>query len=186
LYYILRFTCLTFMLATPLWAAAPAEENVDNPAYQAWSKFNPGTSVTQQTETTLRGAVTVMEMTQRLIEVSPEKITLESTMKYQQTVRTQKREIAAKVKKAEARAAEDMPAGVIGEMKALPDERIVVGEKALDCKVVAFTGKDKGQDVSGTIWTSSSMPGRLVKSETHSQGPTEITNKSTTTAIDVR
>jgi hypothetical protein len=58
-------------------------ELVDNPAYQSWAKFKPGTTATVKTtvEMSLRPGVAVESTnTQKLLEVKPDALTIENTM----------------------------------------------------------------------------------------------------------
>lgn len=185
-----------FAICAAAQAAARAEDQVDNPEYLAWSGFKPGTSITRRTETQSRGHSIVEELTERLVGVSGEAITLELTTTSQLGTQTRRKDIPARIAKSQAIPIPSVPRGIQGESKVLPEEDVAVVDKTYRCQAMSFAGKDKGLNVRGTIWTSPAIPGGIVKSEMHADGqirtkgatlPVEgITSTTTITALDVK
>ncbi|HVT79322.1 MAG TPA: hypothetical protein VHM90_01585 [Phycisphaerae bacterium] len=73
---ILLVVPLAGLLSQPLFAA----DLVDNPAYKAWSSFKPGTTVTYQiTVTAIPSTLNHATAASKLVEVTPESLTIETT-----------------------------------------------------------------------------------------------------------
>lgn len=171
---------------TLVGSLAFAQELVDNPAYQAWARFKPGTSVTLTSETSMAGMSTKVDMTHKLAELTPEKAVVETTVAMPQGNNTNKMEILAKVKKEDVRDPAQLPPGVKGQMKVLPDEEVKVLDKTYKCKVVEFTGQQQEMEISGKSWTCPDIPGQLAKLETRMGGQMSGTTQLTVTALTIK
>lgn len=166
-------------------SAAMAQEMVDNPTYQSWAKFKPGTTVSLSSDSNMGGVAMKMDMTYKLVELTPEKAVVEMTMKMPQGDNTTKMDIMAKVKKEDVRDV-TMPPNAKGDAKALPDEDVKIGDKTYKCKVVEFTGENEGMKTAGKSWSCADMPGQIVKMETKMSGALEGTTKMTVTAAEIK
>jgi hypothetical protein len=151
--------------------ARAAEEQVENPAYKSWKAQKPGTTVTLESSSAVAGQTFKVEISQKLVEVTPEEATVEVATKINvpgappQPARTVK--IPAKVDKSKATPGQ-LPPGVKGEMKDKGTEKVTVAGKEYSCKVYEFTGESNGVKTSGKSWTSEEIPGGMVKLESTS------------------
>ena len=129
-------------------------QQVDNPQYKSWAKFKPGTAVTMKTD----AAGTTIETTTTLVEVTPEKVVVESKMKMAgmegMDMPATKMDIPAKVAQAAGGTA-------TGPAPVTKDEEVEVAGKKYKTKV---TETKSGDTVSKT-WTSDEVPGMMVKME---------------------
>jgi hypothetical protein len=152
-----------------------AADVVDSPRYQAWSKFKVGSSHTLS-GTMNGGAVPVQtEMTQKLVELTDDHVTIETTatttvMGRSHTMPPRSQSIPAK---------EEMK-----DVTELGNEKVDAMGKTFDCKVYEIT---KGPPVAtgrptqpnqesggkAKIWVSPEVPGGVVKLEAtgHSANP---------------
>lgn len=156
-------------LVGALASAGLAEDKVDNPLYQNWAQFKPGSyaKLKQVTEAVGTNAETIFIYTLR--EVTAEKIVVEK--KTVVILDGQKKErpttllnYAAKITKEEAE--KQKPRGMFAEGR---EEIEIAGRKIKTKWVEAEVKKD--DRVSRTkLWTSEGVPGRTVKitsSRTH-------------------
>src|SRR5262245_40348750 len=75
--------CVPFLALAVLSSNALAQQ-VDNPAYVSWAKYKAGSSLTLKQTSTMAmmgGMTTETTITQKLIEVKPESVTVEVTTK---------------------------------------------------------------------------------------------------------
>lgn len=165
-------------------SAAMAQELVDNPNYQSWSKFKPGTTVTWTVESNQAGIARTLNATFKLAALTPEKASLEITMSPGE--KTTKLELVAKVKKEDVNGPETPPPGVKGETKLLGVEDVTVAGKTYRCKVSQFTGESGGTTFSTKRWWSPEVPGQEVKKEEQFGGVTKVTVTTLLTAVDVK
>lgn len=148
-------------------------EQVDNPAYQNWARFKPGTSVIHSQQTAMGGMNMQMEMTQTLKELTPEKAVVDMTVKNSMMPgggQTSSVTIPAKVDASQAQAPGKMPEGMKGEAKSLGKETVKVSDKSYECEVTQFTGEGQGMKSEGKSWTSNEVPGSMVKMEMKASG----------------
>jgi hypothetical protein len=61
--------------------ARAAEEQVENPAYKSWKAQKPGTTVTLESSSAVAGQTFKVEISQKLVEVTPEEATVEVATK---------------------------------------------------------------------------------------------------------
>ena len=170
---------------TLMGSAAMAQEMVDNPAYQSWAKFKPGTTVTLTNQSSVGGMSMKMDMVYKLAELTPQKAVVEMTMKMPEGDNATKMEIMAKMKKEDVKDV-TMPPNVKGEAKVLPDEDVKIGDKTYKCKVIEFTSEAEGMKTTGKSWTCPDMPGQLVKMESKMGGTVEGTTTMAVTAVDAK
>ena len=148
---------------------AADEELVENPAYKSWSGHKAGSAVTYQSTTNVGAQNIKTEITQKLVEHTPEKAVVEVSVKIDipgaQAPPAQKQELKAKVKKSEATVGK-LPEGMKGQVKEKGTEKVELAGKSYTCKVYEFTGEQNGVKTSGKSWTSEQIPGTLAKMET--------------------
>ena len=172
--------------------AALAEEIVDNPEYQSWSKCKAGTTVTLSIETTTRGTTTKEEITRTLVELTAEKAVVEGTLKHiepsSQNIVKAKDAFPAKVKKADVVGPDVMPPSMKGQTMVLGDEDVTIGGKTYTCKVVQLTVTDtqSGLKTTAKSWTCQEVPGRSVKLEASYTGAVELVAKTTLTTVHMK
>lgn len=150
-----------------------AADLVDNPAYQAWAKYKPGTSITYAQESAMGGMNMTMDMTQTLAELTAESAVIDMSITSSMmpgAPQKQKLTLAAKVEPDKVQDPGKMPPGMKGEAKPLGKEKVKVGDKEYECQVVSFTGEQQGMKMEGKTWTSSEVPGHMVKTEMKATG----------------
>lgn len=153
-----RLSGILGVLAMVFCFTAQAEEMVDNPQYQSWSSYKPGTIVTVDNEMNMGGMNMKTSMTWKLQSISAEKAVVLMTMNMPGgQSHSQTQDIMAKLKKEEIKTDGTMPPDVKGKATPLPDETLTISGKSYRCKVVEFTGESKGQKVSqkmsGKSWS---------------------------------
>jgi hypothetical protein len=149
--------------------ASPAgADQVDNPHYQVWANFKPGSSRVW-TGTIQVGPVHIrVVMTATLREVTPEHVVIETrtTTDFGQGPRGGRplREIADAKIEAE-------------EVKDLGDETIQAMGRSFNCKVYQMKddtvdGQERPWGGKGKFWVSSEVPGGVVKIDVNPQNKT--------------
>lgn len=215
-------TLLAAAALTCLSAAALADETttaaapkVDNPRYTAWAKFKPGTLVKTRTENEMpgmqglrlaNGAELKVEqtLTLKLIEVTPEKVVLESMATKQNVandVKTMKPEtltIPAKIDKEKA----DLISAGLPEAK-VELKNVVIGTDTIEVAGMKFEAATREMDVELAappetrpgmmssprqshvkVWTSAEMPGGVIKTVTTRDRP--MRTSITTTVVELK
>ena len=141
-------------------AGGDSAELRENPAYQAWAGFKPGTTVVVSTVTMQGEAKQAdVETLSRLVEVHPDKIVIENTGSMEAgdsrvKLPTEREEIPAKI------AAGKLPAGKIVEEA---EESIEVGGRTLR---VYRTRRVEDRGTVGTEttrWSSNQVPGGIAR-----------------------
>jgi hypothetical protein len=164
-------------------------EQIDNPAYTAWAKFKPGTSVTTKTETVSKmgGTENKMEMTTttKLVDLKPDEATIEMTTQMKMggadmpASTTPPQKIPAKI---------DKPADAGGTApkvdKKEGTDKVEVGGKTYNTKTVETTTDANGMKTTAKVWQSDEVPGGMVKMESTTTGAMESTSKMT--LVDVK
>ena len=169
----MRKTLAMMACAFLLVGSVAGAEMVENPVYQDWAKYKPGTSITHTQATAVAGMDMQMEMTQTLKEITPEKAVVEMSMKSSMipgNPQAHAMDIPAKVEASQVQTPGKMPEGMKGEAKSLGKEKVKVGEKEYDCEVTAFKGESEGMKSEGKSWTSDQVPGSMVKMEMKAAG----------------
>lgn len=168
---IATFVATLLLIVSPvLCLAEETPEMVANPAYTSWAKHKVGTKVLMAQTMNAAGMDMKHEVTQTLLEVTPEKAVVELNIKMNIAgqVREQKRnlDVAAKVEKGK----EYAPPGVKGTVKEAGNEKIDVAGKSYDCKVIEFAGEGAQGKSTGKMWRNDEIPGTLVKLDMSFEG----------------
>lgn len=161
-----RFAVSTLALTMILAVAAQAQ---NNPVYDSWAKHKPGTSIKLKMVSDAAGNKTEMETVQTLKEVTPDKVVIENQTTL--TMMGQKLEQPAMPMDIPAK----LPAGQPGaaEPTKSPDvqtkestETVTVSGKSISAKVL----ETKDQTSWSKAWSSSDVPGTVVKMESKTTG----------------
>jgi hypothetical protein len=140
--------------------------------YDAWAKCKPGAYAKYKNETDAGGQKTVMEMTQKLVEVTADKVVIEVVTSMD--MGGQKMDMPAQkieIPKAGAttpNAAPNTNAAAGGATASTTTEEVTVGGQKVKCTVTTVTSDVGGQKSESKVWTSEEVPGGMVKSETKS------------------
>ena len=171
-----KFAFVAFaVLGLVLSASTVRAEDVDNPEYVQWSKFKVGSFVTMKMETETGGNKTEMENTTTLVELTKEKAVIETKGHMMMggnkiDIPANKREIPAKVKKAEGGKGE-------GPKAKEGNEEIEVGGKKVKCKTVEADTEASGMKTHSKTWMCEEIPGHVAKMESHSEGAMKSSTK---------
>src|SRR5262245_24177884 len=133
----MRIPSLAF-LALPLLLAgvAAAEDTVDNPLYKHYAKFKAGTTTKVDVETKSGDQTTKTSMTTKIVEITKEKVVLETTTTYSMPgveipPSTAKQDIDAKMPKPpDVKPPEDAPKPDVKE----GEETVEVAGRKIKCK----------------------------------------------------
>jgi hypothetical protein len=156
---------LSLVLVTSPHAARAEEaaEQMDNPAFAAWSKFAIGSSETLTAE--LQGAnpqaaKMTMEMVRKLVEKADDHITIEVTSTI--NVAGQKKEMPSRNQNVPAKMAKK-------DVKSSGTEEVEAAGKKYTCKVYDVKGfSAQNPDATVKLWVNDDIPGGLVKMEAQS------------------
>jgi hypothetical protein len=186
--------CLSIAACIAGFSGAVKAEQIDNPAYQSWAKYKPGTTVTYKQTTEMNNpAMAAMGkpetvMTEKLIEVKPDvaiiEITMETTMMGQtHTMPARQSEVPAKVEKDQ----QGVPQNVKGEVKDMKEgtDKVDVNGKSVDATTREFTvvaTEPQPMTAHIKVWTTPDVPGSMVKTVNDVQEPMKMT--STMTLVD--
>jgi hypothetical protein len=142
-----------------------AADQVPNPAYQSWSRYKPGTSVLMKRTMNMQGMTIRMDAYNELKSVADDKVvvTMWTVMDMGPIKReTPRRDIT--IHATVDKGSDQVPAGMEGRAEVVGDEKVSVGGKEYDCKVVQFSGKnEEGNEANGKLWTTPDVPGNTVK-----------------------
>jgi hypothetical protein len=171
------------VFVSPAWAA----EKVASPAYESWARFKPGTTVTLKQSMRMAAMSMDSEMHHELKEVTPDKVTIQSwTIANMMGMKRESPRQTITLPAMVDKGSEEMPAGYNGKVEVVGDEKVTVGGKEYDCKVVHFSGTQEGMKSDGKIWASDSVPGRTVKMEMKVTGDTEMIMNSEIADVNVK
>ena len=142
---------------------AGAEELVDNPVYKNWSKFKPGAYVKMKSVTKVSGQETTVDMTQKLIEVTPEKVVIEVTTafkssEYEMPANTSSIDQMAKVDK--SMLPENNPDIKVIEKA---DDKVEVAGKSLSAKRTKSEININNMATVTEVWECDEIPGGTAK-----------------------
>lgn len=151
------------LLTVSAGSAFADETSAANPQFDTWSKCAVGSDAVYKQTTDTGGHKIVMDVTKTLAEKADDHVTLENKTKT--TIdgkagpeQDQKETVSAKG---------DEPKG----QKKLPNETVELAGHKFDCTVNEVDAKDaQGNTVTVKMWTSSEVPGGLVKMEGTSTG----------------
>jgi hypothetical protein len=169
----LRLLCACSLLFAFAAVAARADEQIDNPQYKQWSAFKPGTWVKFHQTVEAAGQKTEMDTTTKLIEISPDKAVLESTMSM--TVAGNKMDMPAQKQEVPAKTAKPANTGDVKLSDVKADvkegtEELTVGGKTFKCKTWESTSKTGNDTVWTKTWTSDEIPAGTVRMHAKSDG----------------
>jgi hypothetical protein len=159
-----RFAML-IALALAFSATAALADQVDNPRYDAWTKYNVGSSETLQGDVNYNGMTMTFVATYTLSEKADDHVTVDLTtsmqMFGQQHQQSQTQTIPAKTDAA--------------NVQQLPDEKVDAAGKTYDCKVYQLPDNGK-QGATAKAWVNDGIPGGCVKLQAASStGNTTVT-----------
>lgn len=156
-------------LAMAVTAQVRAEEElVDSQIYKSWAAHGVGTKVVTEGKMSGGPMQMNMEMTSELVEKDAAQVVVEVQttvtipgMPAQQPPK-QKMVFKAKVPKGQEVMGQ-LPADHKAELKEIGTEKVEVGGKSYECKVLEFKGTSPTGDASGKVWTHQDIPGHTVK-----------------------
>lgn len=166
----MRISRMLALAALAMIGLAARAEQVDNPAFGAWTKFAVGSNATLSGSIEAGERKMQMEMTQKLAEKADDKVTIETTatmemMGQKHATPARKQEIKAKTEKA--------------DITEIGSEKVEAAGKTFDCKVYEMKNPDPQSQGKAKAWISSEVPGGLVKMEANGpQGKMSYTLKS--------
>ncbi len=150
---------LILAVTAALGTTSALAEQIDNPMYGYWAKFKPG-SISRTTARSIASAVTMtLDIEYTLVEVTPEKITVEVKTNGKSGDTPLKQRIARR----DVPAKFDKPANTVIKHST---EAITVGGKTYECQV----SEETRQSLNMKTWTSDQVPGGVVKAEMKSEG----------------
>jgi hypothetical protein len=153
-------------------------ESIDSLEYKRWSGFKPESWVTHKVTSEVEGKKSEMELTTKLLEVSPEKLVLETTETVGGKAKTlPKKEYPAKIEKKEhpAKKGEKPPEKTEGE------EEIEVAGKKMKCHWECLKAENKGETSEVKTWYTDEIPGKIARHELKLSGPKGFTKESVAT-----
>ncbi len=150
-----------------------AQGQIDNPVYQNWAKFKPGTRVAYAQTSEVMGNKTESQIAYELVEVTAEKVVVElsgsTTLMGNKTEMPKTRlEYPAKTDPADPNAKNALNAKTASTEETLD----ILGGK-LACKVFEATVEQQGSTIKTRTWACDDVPGTLVKSETTMEKPVQ-------------
>ena len=150
------------------------EEIVENPFYLAWVKYKPGTTVEFELKTDAVGQQMTTHITQRLVEVSPEKVVVDVEARIDvpgipnpPQPQKQTKTFLPGVPKSEALRSL-RPPGAVGDPIDAVAETVHVAGKDIACTVTEFPGHNGTGEGKAKAWRSPQIPGGMVKMESAS------------------
>lgn len=161
------------LFALALTASFSHAQQQDNPEYVGWSKQKPGAWVKHKMVSDAGGQKTEMEMTTKLIELTPEKAVVETASVMNVggqkiDVPGMKRDVPAKWE----------PGKIPGQPADAPKPDIkegtgdaTVGGKTYKCKTYEVTMKTDQATMTSKTWMSEEVPGGTVKMESKMEKP---------------
>jgi hypothetical protein len=152
--------CVIIVVMAAFGGPVALAGQIDNPSYGYWAKFKPGSTQKTTTDSVAVGQKTTIEIVTTLLEVTPDKITVETKTdatagdtKLKQRVR--KQDVPAKIdQRADA-----------SEIKH-STETITAAGKTYACQV----SEETREGLVMKTWTSEEVPGGVVKAEMRSEG----------------
>ncbi len=178
------FVIIVFAVVLGLFGSIAFAEKVDVPQYQRWAEFKVGSFVKIKTTSKMVGMTTEMEMTQTLIEVSPEKVVIENKGSTSMGGRTTQLpastiEFPAKMDKAEF----DKANAGMKEVDKGKKEIEVMGKK-MKTEWKKYEMTKQGMQVKTTEYINEAVPGHMVKNLVTMEG--QMKNESTIEVIDYK
>lgn len=150
----------------------------DNPAYQSWAKFKPGTMVTYSVDANTAGNTSSTQITQTLKDIDADKATIEVKMSMvmagnKTDLPAMTHEIPAKIRKVDPATTQalDVP------KTETSTEDVQAGGKTYSCKKTTITSDANGLTTKATTWSCDGVPGMMVKMESESTGAMSMSTK---------
>ena len=176
LWLVVLTTCGSFC------AAAARAEKIDNPAYQDWARFKPGSFVTYKTVTKMEAMTSETEMTQTLKEVTPEKVLIELVTVM--TVAGNEMKMPAMMMEHAAKIEKPEPEGEAAEVPKPEEidkgaEKITVKDKKIETTWVKTKFEYGGTTTTLTVWSSEDIPSGMVKMVADVTGAAASTSEMT-------
>lgn len=155
------------LLLTSFSTAAdqPQAEQVDNPIYKVWMKFNVGSSATLTGQFSADGMQMTSETTRKLTEKADDHVTLEvstsmTMMGQQHQAPTRQMKVPAKINKP--------------DIEQVGTEDVTAAGQTFHCKVYQINSLDAGasggpqhaeKNAKAKVWVDEDVPGGLIKME---------------------
>jgi hypothetical protein len=161
------------VVASALLAALPLlMQEKDSPEYEYWASCKPGSWVKSRMEFENQGQRMEFESVTRLLEVTPEKVSVETMRR----MKTGDRSVDSAPQRAEYRAKDPRKGKTIDEK----DEDVTVAGKTLKCRYfeIETDSPDKKGKTVVRAWMTKEIPGGAAKSEVTSpqfKGPIRVT-----------
>ncbi len=187
-----RFSSLmvlcAFAVSFSLAGAARADDTMgDNPAYQSWAKFKPGTMVTYSVDANTAGNTSSTQITQTLKDIDADKATIEVKMSMvmagnKTDLPAMTHEIPAKIRKVDPATTQalDVP------KTETSTEDVQAGGKTYSCKKTTITSDANGLTTKATTWSCDGVPGMMVKMESESTGAMSMSTKMMLTDFEAQ
>jgi hypothetical protein len=155
-----------------LAAAVLAPQDKGNPQYDYWANCKPGSWVKNRMEMENQGQKIEYESVTRLLEVTPEKVVVESLLK----MKTGDKTVDSPPRRSEIKASDKQQGKTVNEK----DEEITVAGRTLQCRYyeVVTEAAEKKPKMTVKAWMSKEIPGGAAKSEVTSEqmkGPIRTT-----------
>lgn len=151
-------------------APKPTGKKVENPLYASWAKWKPGAWVRHANATEMAGNSMRQVTTQKLLEVTEEKVVIE--MKMAMEVAGQKMDMPA-TKMEVAHWSEEVQAPVPQPEKKpevkTGEDKVTIGDKSYACKTYESTMETSGTKIWTKTWMCGDVPGGTVKTEMKSE-----------------
>jgi len=159
-------------------SSAAGEEKMENPEYQNWARFKPGSYVVLEMLNTAMGTTTESTMTQTLKALTPDKAVVETQIvaviaERSHRMPSQAREIPARLAKAEAEK-QTTPEGKVAE----GEEELEIAGQRFKAKWVESEVRHGGHLIKTRVWTCQEMPGQVLKMTVSTKGEMATTTES--------
>jgi len=161
-----------------LTAGIAHAEMMDNPMYQHWARFKPGSYVTVKCITKTGNFANESEQTYTLKEITPQKAVVETKMTViaggnRTAMPPSTMDIPAKVEKGKAVAATDVKAS--GKVIGQGEEVMTIKDKKVKVKWIKSVADVSGTKSEVTVWTSDDIPNMTAKSVNNTSGKSTMT-----------
>ncbi|MDW8262212.1 MAG: hypothetical protein RMJ35_06775 [Phycisphaerales bacterium] len=160
-----------------------------SPMYESWAKQKVGASVKLKSSSEMMGQKSELETNLTLVELTPERAIVEAKMTVHVMGQTmeqpaQKLEIPAQVTTEQPTDPIEAMKKMGAEVTELPGEDVTVAGKSYSCKVFQTSVKQGENTVTGKTWTSTEMPGMLVRMESTTEGA--MASKTVVEVVEVK
>ena len=166
---------------------AAAAQKIDNPVYQDWARFKPGSFVTHKAVADMGAMTSETTITNTLKQVTPEKVVVEMAMVTKvagqdMKMPPQTMEHPAKIDKPEEMEA---PEGM-AKPKELDRgaEELTISGKKIKTTWIKTELKQADMTVVSTVWNNADIPGQMVKMVSEMKGP--MTTKTKMVLVDYK